>query len=342
MHEPFQSIRCRRLTRQPEAGCAAVLRAVFGAAGDGQDLPEALVGPGPDLSAIPGDAGAVGSGRHDGHGIGRAPVPGFGHADAVAQAPAVHGAAAPRSRGQRPAPGTSDADAGWKRPAGARRRRPGWRAVRHGLYARPRTGAEGRTGRTAGASAGRVLTHGKPHGAGLGPVHSDQVSSGPFTGRRRSWCRQCPWNRTTRSPSMTVENVLYTAHATATGGREGSAKSSDGRLAIKLSTPKELGGAGGDGTNPEQLFAAGYSACCLGALKLVAGKDGVKLPDSTEVAGSVGIGPIPTGFGIAVELKISAPGVDRATLEGLVQKAHVVCPYSNATRNNVDVKLTVQ
>ncbi|GAA0230435.1 organic hydroperoxide resistance protein [Castellaniella daejeonensis] len=141
---------------------------------------------------------------------------------------------------------------------------------------------------------------------------------------------------------MTVENVLYTAHATATGGREGSAKSSDGRLAIKLSTPKELGGAGGDGTNPEQLFAAGYSACFLGALKLVAGKDGVKLPDSTEVAGSVGIGPIPTGFGIAVELKISAPGVDRATLEGLVQKAHVVCPYSNATRNNVDVKLTVQ
>ncbi len=141
---------------------------------------------------------------------------------------------------------------------------------------------------------------------------------------------------------MTVENVLYTAHASATGGREGSAKSSDGRLAIKLSTPKELGGAGGDGTNPEQLFAAGYSACFLGALKLVAGKDGVKLPDATEVSGSVGIGPIPTGFGIAVELKISAPGVDRATLEGLVQKAHVVCPYSNATRNNVDVKLTVQ
>ncbi|MCZ4328714.1 organic hydroperoxide resistance protein [Castellaniella denitrificans] len=141
---------------------------------------------------------------------------------------------------------------------------------------------------------------------------------------------------------MTVENVLYTAHATATGGREGTAKSSDDRLDIKLSVPKELGGDAGPGTNPEQLFAAGYSACFLGALKLVAGKDGVKLPDATEVSGSVGIGPIPTGFGIAVELKISAPGVDRATLEGLVQKAHVVCPYSNATRNNVDVKLTVQ
>ena len=140
---------------------------------------------------------------------------------------------------------------------------------------------------------------------------------------------------------MSVEKILYTAHASATGGREGSAKSSDGRLAITLSTPKELGGAGGDGTNPEQLFAAGYSACFLGALKLVAGKAGVKLPDNTEVAGSVGIGPIPAGFGIAVELKITAPGVDHATLEDLVQKAHGVCPYSNATRNNVDVTLTV-
>ena len=140
---------------------------------------------------------------------------------------------------------------------------------------------------------------------------------------------------------MSVEKVLYTAHASATGGREGSAKSSDGRLAIKLSTPKELGGAGGDGTNPEQLFAAGYSACFLGALKLVSGQAGVKLPDSTEVSGSVGIGPIPAGFGIAVELKISAPGVDRATLQDLVNKAHGVCPYSNATRNNVDVTLTV-
>ena len=141
---------------------------------------------------------------------------------------------------------------------------------------------------------------------------------------------------------MTVENVLYTAHATATGGRDGSARSNDGRLDIKLSVPKELGGAGGDGTNPEQLFAAGYSACFLGALKLVAGKAGVKLPDTTQIAGSVGIGPIPTGFGIAVELKVSAPGVDHATLEDLIQKAHIVCPYSNATRNNIVVKLAVQ
>lgn len=140
---------------------------------------------------------------------------------------------------------------------------------------------------------------------------------------------------------MTVENVLYTAHATATGGREGSAKSSDGHLDIKLSTPKELGGEGGAGTNPEQLFAAGYSACFLGALKLVAGNEKVSLPADTTIAGSVGIGPIPTGFGIRAELKISAPGVDRTVLEGLVQKAHVVCPYSNATRGNIDVTLTV-
>jgi len=147
--------------------------------------------------------------------------------------------------------------------------------------------------------------------------------------------------RTTRRTSMTVENVLYTAHAKATGGREGSAKSSDGHLDIKLSTPKELGGGGGDGTNPEQLFAAGYSACFLGALKLVAGKADVKLPDDTSVEGAVGIGPIPTGFGIRVELKISAAGVERKTLEDLVQKAHVVCPYSNATRGNIDVTLTV-
>lgn len=141
---------------------------------------------------------------------------------------------------------------------------------------------------------------------------------------------------------MTVENVLYTAHATATGGRDGSAKSSDGRLDVKLSVPKEIGGDAGPGTNPEQLFAAGYSACFLGALKLVSGKENVALPDTTTVSGSVGIGPIPTGFGLAVELKISAPGVDRAKLQDLVEKANVVCPYSNATQNNIKVTLTLE
>lgn len=140
---------------------------------------------------------------------------------------------------------------------------------------------------------------------------------------------------------MAVEKVLYAAHATATGGRDGRAVSSDNVLDVKLTTPKELGGAGGEGTNPEQLFAAGYSACFLGALKLVASREKVKLPDETSIEGSVGIGPIAQGFGIEVELKISVPGVERSVAQELVKKAHVVCPYSNATRGNVDVTLTV-
>ncbi|HEU4670399.1 MAG TPA: organic hydroperoxide resistance protein [Dyella sp.] len=140
---------------------------------------------------------------------------------------------------------------------------------------------------------------------------------------------------------MSIENVLYRAHAKATGGRDGRAVSSDNVLDLKLTTPKELGGAGGYGTNPEQLFAAGYSACFIGALKFVAGQQKIALPASTSIEGSVGIGPIPTGFGIEVELKISIPGLDRAVVEELVQKAHVVCPYSNATRGNIDVTLTV-
>ena len=140
---------------------------------------------------------------------------------------------------------------------------------------------------------------------------------------------------------MSIEKVLYRAKATATGGRDGRASSSDGVLDIKLTTPKELGGAGGDGTNPEQLFAAGYSACFLGAMKYVAGQQKLQLPADTRVTGQVGIGPIPTGFGIEVELSISIPGLARAEAEALVQKAHIVCPYSNATRNNIDVTLTV-
>lgn len=140
---------------------------------------------------------------------------------------------------------------------------------------------------------------------------------------------------------MSIEKVLYVAHATATGGRDGKAASSDNALDVRLSTPKELGGAGGPGTNPEQLFAAGYSACFLGALKFVAAKEKVSLPADTQIEGAVGIGPIPTGFAIEVELRISLPGLERATAESLVQKAHVVCPYSNATRGNIDVTLTV-
>lgn len=140
---------------------------------------------------------------------------------------------------------------------------------------------------------------------------------------------------------MTIDKVLYRAHAQATGGRDGRAQSSDGVLDIKLTTPRELGGAGGDGTNPEQLFAAGYSACFLGAMKFVAHRDKIALPAATTVNGSVGIGPIATGFGIEVDLQVSLPGLDRETAEALVAKAHIVCPYSNATRGNIDVRLSV-
>ncbi|MDF3888627.1 MULTISPECIES: organic hydroperoxide resistance protein [Cupriavidus] len=140
---------------------------------------------------------------------------------------------------------------------------------------------------------------------------------------------------------MSIEKVLYRATATATGGRDGRAVSSDNVLDVKLATPRELGGAGGAGTNPEQLFAAGYSACFLGALKFVAARDKVALPADTAITGQVGIGAIPTGFGIEVDLNIALPGLDRAVAQSLVDKAHVVCPYSNATRGNIDVRLNL-
>ncbi|MEA1672160.1 organic hydroperoxide resistance protein [Nitrospirillum sp. BR 11163] len=137
--------------------------------------------------------------------------------------------------------------------------------------------------------------------------------------------------------------ILYTTSATATGGREGQATSVDGILDVKLTTPKELGGAGGNGTNPEQLFAAGYSACFLGALKFVAGKAKVKVPENATVSAKVGIGPREdgTGFGLDVALTITLPGIDSETANSLVQQAHIVCPYSHATRGNLDVRLNV-
>jgi len=137
----------------------------------------------------------------------------------------------------------------------------------------------------------------------------------------------------------TTISPLYTAHAKATGGREGTAASDDGRLTVKLSTPKELGGAGGEGTNPEQLFAAGYAACFIGALKFVGGQKKVAVPADTSIESSVGIGPIPAGFGINVELKISLPGIAPDVADDLIAAAHQVCPYSNATRGNIEVKL---
>ncbi|WP_105901127.1 organic hydroperoxide resistance protein [Vibrio gangliei] len=139
----------------------------------------------------------------------------------------------------------------------------------------------------------------------------------------------------------TLQSVAYTAKATATGGREGSAKSDDGRLDVKLSTPKGLGGDDGQGTNPEQLFAAGYAACFIGALKLVAGQAKVALPADTHINSEVSIGPIEGGFGIAVKLEVNVGDLDKATAQDLVNKAHEVCPYSNATRGNIAIELTV-
>ncbi|HQS11275.1 MAG: organic hydroperoxide resistance protein [Rhizobiales bacterium 24-66-13] len=140
---------------------------------------------------------------------------------------------------------------------------------------------------------------------------------------------------------MSVD-VKYTTQATATGGRDGRSTTADGTLDVKLTTPKELGGAGGEGNNPEQLFAAGYSACFLGALKFVGGQEKVRIPADATVTATVGIGPRSEGgFGITASLKISLPGIERAQAEDLVAKAHQVCPYSNATRNNVDVGLEI-
>jgi Ohr subfamily peroxiredoxin len=137
-------------------------------------------------------------------------------------------------------------------------------------------------------------------------------------------------------------DVKYTTRATATGGREGSVQSEDRRFEAKLSMPKELGGAGGDGTNPEQLFAAGYSACFIGALKAAGQQLKIKVPAETTVTATIGIGPRSEGgFGITASLLIDLPGLDRAEAERLVDTAHQLCPYSNATRNNVDVGLTI-
>ncbi len=140
---------------------------------------------------------------------------------------------------------------------------------------------------------------------------------------------------------MKIEKVLYVGKAKATGGRDGRAVTSNQVVDVKLTTPKELGGPGEEGTNPEQLFAAGYSACFIGAIKFVASQEKISLPQDVSIAGNVGIGPIPGGFGIEVELNISIPGMEKSAAENLVQKAHQVCPYSNATRGNIDVKLNI-
>lgn len=137
-----------------------------------------------------------------------------------------------------------------------------------------------------------------------------------------------------------LDKVLYTARAHTTGGREGSSRSDDGLLDVRLSPPKALGGAG-TATNPEQLFAAGYSACFMGALKHVAGLKKVAVPADAAIDAEVDIGPIPAGFGIAVRLSVNLPGLDRVVAQDLVDTAHQVCPYSNATRGNIEVDIAL-
>ena len=134
-----------------------------------------------------------------------------------------------------------------------------------------------------------------------------------------------------------LEKVLYTAKAHTTGGRDGSSRTDDGRLDIKLSPP----GMGGSGTNPEQLFAAGYSACFIGAMKAVAGRTKLTLPTDLAVDAEVDLGPTAGGYGIAARLNVSLPGVERSAAQALLDAAHRVCPYSNATRGNIDVKITL-
>lgn len=140
---------------------------------------------------------------------------------------------------------------------------------------------------------------------------------------------------------MKLEKILYTAEVSATGGRDGRVASSDKHLAIKLDIPKSLGGPGGDGTNPEQLFAAGYSACFLSAIQGVARGKKIRLPIESCVVAIVGIGTGPEGYGLTAELQVSIPGLDRAMAQTLVDEAHKNCPYSKATRNNIDVNISL-
>src|SRR5690606_5891982 len=183
---------------------------------------------------------------------------------------------------------------------------------------------------------------GEHHAAGLAIKFSGRQGSPPWRtmGTVGLAGRTAPANPR-KEPTMSLEKILYTGTATSTGGREGRSSTSDGKLDLALSTPRELGGAGGEGTNPEQLFAAGYSACFLSALKFVASKQKVPLPAATTVTADVGIGPLGGGFGLQATLTVSAPGLARDTLQSLVEQAHQVCPYSNATRGNIEVDLRI-
>lgn len=133
------------------------------------------------------------------------------------------------------------------------------------------------------------------------------------------------------------EKVVYTAKAHTTGGRDGASRTSDGRLDVKLSMP----GAPGNGTNPEELFAAGWSACFLSAIKVVALRTKVAVPADAAIDAEVDLGTSHGAYGLAARLNVSLPGMDREAAQSLVNAAHQVCPYSIATRGNIDVALNV-
>ena len=138
---------------------------------------------------------------------------------------------------------------------------------------------------------------------------------------------------------MLMEEVFYRAQVKATAGRDIRAVSSDGALDLKVNRPRKLGGTNGRGSNPEQLFAAAYAASFLGIMMLVAVRDGIEFPRGAEVEAGVGVGPAQQAFGIEVELRIHLAGLPRAEADSLVEKSHALCPYSNATRGNVSVRL---
>lgn len=140
---------------------------------------------------------------------------------------------------------------------------------------------------------------------------------------------------------MTPEKILYETSVTAFGGRDGRVEGVDNDFTLALSVPAGLGGPGGEGSNPEQLFAAGYAACFLGAVKLVARQKKISVPDDVTITAKVGIGPVPVGYALAVELTVALPGVEAALAEEIVAGAHERCPYSNATRGNVDVTFKI-
>jgi len=144
---------------------------------------------------------------------------------------------------------------------------------------------------------------------------------------------------TTNAAGITVLNkVLYTANAHTTGGRDGRSKTDDGRLDVVMSAP----GSNGPGTNPEQLFAAGYSACFIGAMRAVSAKEKIKFPEATSVDAQVALGTTDKGYGLAVKLQVTVPDLERSQAERLVDGAHAVCPYSNATRGNIQVDISLK